>query len=153
MALSGWQINGITTIESGTPFDILSNRDTNFDGILTDRPLVVGNPLLSSGRSRSEKIAEYFNTAAYAVPPAGQLYGNSPRNPILSPGYFDTDISAFKRFPIYAKSDLLFRAELFNTFNNVNLNAPNGTLGTPNFGKITTAGSPRIIQLALKYEF
>jgi len=151
--LSGWQINGITTIESGNPFNIISNRDTNFDGILTDRPEVIGNPLLGSGRSRSQKIAEFFNTAAYALPGTGNLYGNSRRNSLLSPGYVDTDLSAFKRFAVYGESDLLFRGEIFNTFNNVNLNAPNGTLGNPNFGKITSAGAPRIVQLALKFEF
>lgn len=151
--LSGWQINGITTLENGTPFNILSNVDTNFDGIATDRPDVTGNPLLGSGRSRAQKISEFFNTSAYSVPPSGQLYGNSPRNPIIGPGYVDTDLSGFKRFALYEQSDLLFRAEVFNTFNNVNLNAPNGTLGNANFGKITTAQDPRIIQLALKLEF
>lgn len=151
--LSGWQVNGITTLESGSPFNIVSNRDTNFDGVNTDRPEVTGNPRLGSGRSRSQKIAGFFNTAAYALPTTGNLYGNSRRNPLLSPGYVNTDLSAFKRFAIYGERNLLFRAEMFNAFNNVNLNAPNGTLGNANFGKITSAGSPRIAQLALKLEF
>jgi hypothetical protein len=151
--VNGWQINGITTLSSGSPYNVLSGVDTNLDGIATDRPDRVGDPSLGGGRSRSQKIAGYFNTAAFAVPVTGTPYGDSPRNPLIGPGYVNTDISAFKRFAIYEQSTLLFRAEIFNVFNNVNLNNPNGTLGSTNFGKITGAGSPRIVQLALKYEF
>jgi hypothetical protein len=151
--LNGWQINGITTIASGSPFNVLSGVDSNLDGIATDRPDRVSNPGLGSGRSRSQKIAEYFNTAAFAVPAAGTPYGNSPRNPLIGPGYVNTDLSAFKRFAIYEQSKLLFRAEVFNVFNNVNLGTPNATLGSAQYGKITSSNSPRIMQFALKYEF
>lgn len=51
------------------------------------------------------------------------------------------------------KSDILFRAEFFNAFNNVNLSNPTGTLSSTQFGKITAANQPRIMQFALKYEF
>ena len=95
----------------------------------------------------------HFNTAAFTVPQANTPYGNSPRDPLIGPGYVDTDISAFKRFAIYEKSDLLFRAEVFNAFNNVNLSNPNGTLNSAQYGKITASNTPRIMQFALKYEF
>jgi hypothetical protein len=151
--IDGWQINGITTLSTGAPFNVTSNVDTNLDGISTDRPNLTGNPRLGSGRSRAEKIAEYFNTAAFTVPSAGTPYGNSPRNPLVGPGTVNTDISAFKRFALYEKSDLLFRGELFNVFNNVNLSGPNGTVGNAKFGQITGAGNARVVQFALKYEF
>jgi hypothetical protein len=151
--LNGWQINGITTLSTGSPFNIVSGVDTNLDGIATDRPDRVGNPSLGGGRSRAQKIGEYFNTAAFAVPPAYTPYGNSPRNPLVGPGHVNTDISAFKRFAIYEESKLLFRGEVFNAFNNVNLNNPNGNLGSSQFGRITGAGTPRILQVALKFEF
>ena len=151
--LDGWQINGITTLSTGNAFNVQSGVDTNLDGIATDRPNRVGNPNLGGGRSRAQKIAEYFNTAAFAVPPAGTPYGNSPRNPLIGPGYVNTDLSAFKRFAIYEKNDLLFRAEVYNLFNNVNLGNPNGTLNSAQYGKITSSNMPRIMQLALKYEF
>lgn len=151
--LNGWQINGITTLASGSPFNVLSGVDTNLDGIATDRPDRVGDPNLGGGRSRAQKIAEYFKTTAFAAPAAGTPYGNSPRNPLIGPGYVNTDLSAFKRFAVYEKSDLLFRAEVFNVFNNVNLGNPNATLSSSKYGKITSSNSPRIMQLALKYEF
>jgi hypothetical protein len=151
--LNGWQINGITTLAKGSPFNITSGVDSNLDGIATDRPNRVENPNLGGGRSREQKIAEDFNIAAFAVPAAGTPYGNSPRDPLVGPGYVNTDLSAFKKFAVFEKSDLLFRAEVFNLFNNVNLGTPNGTLTSAQFGKITSSNSPRIMQFALKYEF
>ena len=81
------------------------------------------------------------------------MHTSSPRNPLVGPGYVNTDISAFKKFAIYKESNLLFRGELFNLFNNVNLGNPTATLSNAKFGQITSAGSPRVVQFALKYEF
>ncbi len=80
----------------------------------------------------------------------GQPYGNSSRNPLLGPGTIQTDISAFKRFSLFDRASLLYRAELFNLFNRTNLGNPNGTLGNANFGRITSAGAPRQVQMAPK---
>jgi hypothetical protein len=46
-----------------------------------------------------------------------------------------------------------FRAEIFNVLNRVQLNNPLSALNSPNFGLITSAVDPRIVQLALKYMF
>ncbi|HEX5283015.1 MAG TPA: TonB-dependent receptor [Bryocella sp.] len=153
--LSGWQLNGIERLTSGSPFNVTSNKDTNLDGISnTDRPNLVRDPSLGGGRSRQDKIAQFFNTAAFqAVTDPNQPYGTAPRDSVLGPGYVDTDISAFKRFATWKEQNLLFRAEIFNLFNNVNLNNPNGVLGNANFGKITGSGPARIAQFALKYQF
>lgn len=151
--LDGWQVNGITSLSTGSPFNILSNVDTNDDGIATDRPNLVGNPRIAGNRSRSQKISEFFNTSAFSVPAANSGPGDSPRDPLVGPGYVDTDLSAFKRFALMHDSDLLFRGEVYNLFNNVNLSNPNGTVGNGNYGKITGTSAPRIVQFALKYEF
>lgn len=152
--LSGWQLNGIETLSTGNPFNITSNVDSNFDTLTAgDRPNVIGNPHLGGGRSKQDKIAKFFNTSAYAAPPVGQPYGNSPRNPLIGPGTVRTDISAFKRFNLHEQWNLLYRAEIFNLFNNTNLGNPNGTLGNANFGRITSADIPRQVQMALKLEF
>jgi TonB dependent receptor len=151
--LGNWQVNGITTIRTGTPFTVTSGVDSNLDGINTDRPNVIGNPILAGGRSRAQKIQGFFNTAAFAQVPAGVPYGNSGRNSQIGPGYLDTDFSAFKNMPVWRESNLQFRAEFFNIFNNVNLSNPNGTMTSPLFGKISASSPARIIQFALKYSF
>lgn len=154
--VSGWQVNGITTIRSGVPYNVLSGVDSNLDGIATDRPNVVGVIPLSNSRSRTQKINEYFNIAAFAQVPAGVPYGNAQRNVQIGPGFINTDLSGFKNFTLYKESNLQFRAEFFNLFNNVNLANPNTTETSPSFGKVSalyTNYSPRVIQFALKLSF
>ncbi len=153
--LGNWQLNGITTLQTGNPFNITSGVDTNLDTVLTDRPNTIGNPILSGSRGRDAKIAQYFNTAAFAQVPVGTAnpYGNTSRNSLIGPGIVNTDFSAFKNFPIAHESQLQFRAEFFNLFNNVNLFNPNGVLTSPLFGRITNSANARVIQFALKYSF
>lgn len=151
--LSGWQLNGITRLQSGSPFNVTSGADSNFDGTTNDRPNLVGIPYLPTNRSRRDKITRYYNVAAFAAPPAGQPYGNTQFDMLFGPGYKDTDLSAFKTFPIYKEANILFRADVFNLFNNVNFNNPVGTINAGNAGQLTTAQSPRILQFALRLSF
>jgi hypothetical protein len=150
---SGWQVNGITTLRSGQPFNVTSGTDTNFDGTNNDRPNVVGNPHLPGGRGRVATKNAFFSTAAFVIPLAGTPYGNTPFNMLYSPKYVDTDLSVFKTFPIDRRITLQLRGEVFNLFNTVNMNAPNSTQSSPAFGTISTAGAPRIVQLALRLSF
>jgi len=151
--LSGWQINGVTILRSGQPFNVTSGMDTNFDGTINDRPNVVGNPNLQAGRGRIATAKAFFNTNAFVAPPAGTPYGNASFNMLYGPKYVDTDLSAFKTFLLYREIALQFRGEVFNVFNNVNLNAPNSTRSSPAFGTISGAVAPRIVQLALRLSF
>jgi Carboxypeptidase regulatory-like domain/TonB-dependent Receptor Plug Domain len=150
--LSGWQLNGITSIHSGSPFNVTSGKDTNLDGVNNDRPATVGSPTINGG-SRAERSAEYFNTAAFAQLPPNTPYGSTGYNSLVGPGYVNTDLSIFKNFTIREEASLQFRAEAFNLFNNVNLNNPNSVLTSPQFGQITSASSPRILQFALRLSF
>ena len=157
-ALSGWQLNGITRVQSGQPFNVTSGVDTNYDNTNNDRPNVIGNPELGGGRSRADKIASYFNVAAFAIPsqtlPRPAPYGNAQFDMLFGPGYTNTDISAFKNFPLYREMNLQFRAELFNVINNVNLNSPAANISAAAArGRITASGSPRIAQFALRLSF
>jgi hypothetical protein len=146
-------LNGITTLSTGSPFTVTSGVDSNLDSILTDRPNTIGNPSLGGGRSRTDKIHEFFNTAAFAQVPANVPYGNTRRNSIVGPGLINTDFSGFKNIPVWKESFVQFRAEFFNLFNNVNLTNPNGVLTSPLFGRISGSANARIIQFALKYNF
>ena len=149
--LSGWQVNGITTLHSGSPFNITSGKDTNLDGSNNDRPDMVANPTIASGRA--QRIAQYFDTSAFAQVPADTPYGNTGYNALVGPGYVNTDLSIFKNFVLPGETSLQFRAEAFNVFNNVNLDNPNSVLTSPQFGRITGASSPRIIQFGLRFAF
>jgi hypothetical protein len=154
--LSGWQVNGITTLRTGVPYNVLSGVDANRDGIATDRPNVVANPVVGGHRSRTARISAFFNTAAFAQVLPGVPYGNAQRNVAIGPAFINTDLSGFKNIPIWRESTVQFRAEVFNIFNNVNLANPNTTETSPSFGKISALyanSSPRVIQFALKYKF
>jgi hypothetical protein len=78
--LSGWQIKGLTILRSGQPFNVTSGTDTNFVGTGNDRPNLIGNPHLPSRRCKIETTKAYFNTSAFATPPPGTPYGNTPFN-------------------------------------------------------------------------
>jgi hypothetical protein len=151
--LNGWQVNGLTTLRSGQPFNVTSGTDTNFDGTLNDRPNVVGSPYLPGGRGRVATKNAFFNPDAFTALPAGIPYGNTPFDMLFGPKYINTDLSAFKTFPIYKEANVQFRGEVFNVFNNVNMNLPNSTKSSPAFATISGASSPRIVQFALRFAF
>lgn len=150
----GWQTNGIMALQTGAPLNIVNGVDISRTGIGQDRVDIVGNPALSSDRPRGERILRWFNTQAYAEPAPG-TFGTLGRNTDRGPGLATVDFSTFKNFamPWSEVHKLELRAEFFNLFNRVNLNNPNTTRINALFGRITSAGEPRIIQLGLRYAF
>lgn len=152
--LAGWQTNGILTLQSGAPITISNGVDISLTGINQDRVDIVGDPGFSGDRSRGDQIAQWFNRAAFAQPAPG-TFGTIGRNTLRGPGLNTFDFSAFKNFvmPFAEKHKLEFRAEFFNLFNRVNLSNPNTARNNVLFGRITSAGDPRIIQLGLRYAF
>ena len=149
--LKGWQLAGIATLQSGVPIAITQVTNFNaFAGFGTQRPNRVADPALpASDRSP----ARWFNTDAFQVAPQFTL-GNSSRNPVRGPGYRNVDLALIKRTPLGGgRTTLEFRAEAFNLTNTPPLGAPNGVLGSPGFGSITSAGDPRVVQLGLKVIF
>jgi hypothetical protein len=148
----GWDLNGIMILQSGTPFTVVAGRDNSFSGVNADRADLIGNPYLPTDRPRSELINRYFNTDAFAFNAIG-TFGTAGRNIIRDPGTISTDVGLFKNIPLWEKHRIQFRAEAFNVINRVNLGSPNANRSAVAFGRITSAGSPRVIQLALKYQF
>jgi hypothetical protein len=132
--------------------NVLSGVDSNVDGIAQDRPDVVGNPNFTDSRTRAQQIAKFFDTTAFAPVAAGVLYGNAGRNVIIGPGAVNWNAAAMKEFalPIREKMRLQFRTDFFNALNQVNLGNPNVTRSNGNFGRITSAASPRQLQFGLK---
>lgn len=153
--LGGWQTNYIFSNRTGVNDTVLSGSDNAASGVAGQFADVVPGQLqyLPKGRSKSDRIAKWFNTSAFTANAVGTP-GNSSRNIIRDPAStLNLNFSLFKKFPIYHESTLQFRAEAFNLLNHANLGAPNLTVNSANYGKITTASDPRIMQLALRLAF
>ena len=153
--LSGWETYGIVTLQSGRPFTVallsdIDNSGTGRSGLgfgANDRPNIIGNPLLGSPTPE-----QWFNTAAFAFPPRG-TFGNAGRNILEGPGYQNFNASLVKNTALSERFKLQLRAELFNLFNHPNFNLPDNFLGSPTFGRITSAREPRHIQFGVKVLF
>jgi hypothetical protein len=150
----GWQLNGIVTFQTGRALTITSGLDNSFSGINLDRADLVGNPILSDDRPKADKILRWFNTDAFAINAPG-TFGNTGRGILTGPSFFNTDLSMFKKvvMPFAESHSLELRAEAYNAFNHVNLGNPTTNRSSGNFGRILSAGSPRIMQFGLRYAF
>jgi carboxypeptidase family protein/TonB-dependent receptor-like protein len=154
LVFRGWQVSGTLFLSSGTPFTVVSGVDRSLQGVGRDRPDLLGDPRLSNDRPRSEKLARYFDISKLALNPEGQ-FGSSGRNILIGPGAAALNLGLSKRFPLGREDKgLQFRAEAFNALNQPDFGNPGSNLSAPaNFGRITSAGPGRTIQLALKLEF
>lgn len=150
--LGGWQHNGIVALYSGTPFSVVSGIDNSLTGVNQDRADLIGDPVLGADRSKGEKILRYFNTSAFRLNTEG-TFGTAGRNILRAPGTVNIDMSLFKNIPLWEQHTFQLRGEFFNVPNRTNLGGPNANFSSSLFGRITSAGSPRVIQLALKYIF
>ncbi len=152
--LGGWQIGGITTFSSGFPFTVVTGADRSLRGVGADRPNLIGDPRLPTGRPTGELVAKYFNTSAFEPNGPGQN-GTAGRNILRGPGFNNFDFTVIKRtkLPGLESHFVQFRVEFFNLFNHPNFFNPVSNLASPNNGRILSARDPRIIQFALKYEF
>ena len=147
--LGGWQLSSIVSLQSGDQVWITQATNTSRMFSRSIRPNLVSNPVLAQGGT----IDRWFNLDAFQPPPALTV-GNSPKFPgIQGPGLANLDMSIIRFFPVPLREGMKFelRGDFFNTLNHTNLNAPSGTLGTPNFGRVTSARLPRTIQVGLKF--
>ncbi|MGJ5817282.1 carboxypeptidase regulatory-like domain-containing protein [Paludibaculum fermentans] len=151
--LGGWQTSGIATFRSGFPYTVRSGTDRALSSIGQDYADVIGDANLAGGRSKADQIARYFNTAAFTLAAAG-TFGNAPRNLLRGPKSMNFDLSAVKAIPITERLRAQLRGEFFNAFNNVNFSTPYALANSATrFGRIESAGDPRIVQIALRFEF
>jgi hypothetical protein len=148
--VNDWTLTGIVTLQSGMAVAIGQTTNNNaFAGFGTQRPNLIGDPTLPAGE---RSVARWFNTAAFAATPQFAI-GTSTRNPVRGPGYRNLDIAVSRRVRLRATRSLEFRAEVFNVTNTPPFFAPNTTAGAAAFGTITSAGDPRVVQLAVKFSF
>jgi carboxypeptidase family protein len=175
----GWQVSGITRFQSGSPLSLGVLGSGDLDGSLDItgggdgwRAVMSGDPNLPKSQRTVER---YFNTAVFSPPGVG---GPAPKdlaavNRILAlgntssafgrgPGLNNWDLSLFKNIRIREKLDLQFRAEAYNAFNHTQFSTVNtdakwnyatGAVTSAQFGQITGARDPRILQFALRLNF
>jgi TonB dependent receptor len=150
-AIDGWQVATVLTLQSGTPFSVLTN-ETAYVQARADWVVSGCNPNLSG--SVNSRLTKYFNTACFAPATAVGDFGNTGRNILRGPDQQNVDISLIKFFPVTERVQLEFRTEFFNAFNMVSFANPVNILESANAGQIvaTTTG-PRVIQFALKLAF
>ena len=131
---------------------------------------------IASSGSIEQRLTGYLNPTAFCAPPAinpdgtpttlalcptcATLFGNSGVGILRGPGNFNWDVTLMKNTPIGERQNIQFRAEFFNLFNHAQFTNPNGFPGNliqvnnPATQQITsTSVNPRVIQLALKYQF
>ena len=154
-ALGNWQLNGIYSASTGTPFTVYDSSDPSLQGqspeisgFVGDRPNLVGNP-----NDGPRTASQWFNTSAFQ--PVTQLgtFGNAGRNVVQAAGISNLDFGVSKNFRLAESATLQFRGEFFNILNRVNFGVPNDDISSPTFGQVQSAAPPRQIQFALKLLF
>jgi hypothetical protein len=130
----GWQVNGIVTVRSGSPFNVNLFDDYNGTGEFFPRPDLVGDPYAGTSTPTN-----FLNLSAFKVPctldgsgdtsaagciPGTQHFGNLGRNSLIGPGYGDLDFSVFKKIAITERVNVQLRAEIFNLLNHPNFSSP-----------------------------
>ena len=166
--LGGWQVSGISTFESGSPFTAtvpFDNAHINPSSETQRANPVPGVPLLPSGFKQTRQA--WYNPAAFTVPPP-YTYGTLGRNTLRGPKFGNWDFAMLKNFQITESKNFQFRAEFFNAFNNVNFSPPGGGssggfstlggasttgVGAPGFMQIFSAAAAREIQFSLKFQW
>jgi hypothetical protein len=160
--LDDWAVSGITQFQSGFPIRLDTEDDTeliaSFFFLGTEAPSLIApfqklNPKVASNGLPS--AGYWFNPSDFADPPNGQFNNGTQRTICCGPGLQDWDFSIHKKISIDEQRYFQFRAELFNIFNKTNFYNPDGHFsdGPTEFGKITQAQDPRLVQFALKFYF
>jgi Carboxypeptidase regulatory-like domain len=154
--LEGWQFAGISLFQSGLPYDVYGNVDTEHTG-LSSRPDVIGDTAIPAGSGRTQTGPPI---TAFAIAPFGSP-GNLGRNVFVGPRLINTDLVLSKTQSLTERVQMQLRFEVYNLFNRVQFSQPGNNLANPGtFGISTTTltrsdgtSSNRQIQLALKLRF
>lgn len=156
---NGWQANTIASLSTGTPFTVYDSADVSqqgsapeITGFYSSRPNLISNPNAGQPHTPNEWVSRAPFQQLNPVTQAGQ-FGNEGRNVVRGPGIEDVDLSLFKYFDVSETMRVQFRAECFNLLNHPNFGLPENDLESPAFGQILQAGSPRLLQLAIKVMF
>ena len=164
--VNDWAVSGIAEFQSGFPIRLDTEDDTELIASIfflgTEAPSLVApfqklNPrhTLTNNSLGVSAPGYYFDPGDFQDPPTGQFNNGTPRSLCCGPGLQNWDFSIHKKFLFDEKRYFQFRAEFFNIFNHTNFYNPDGHFsdGPTEFGRITEAQDPRLVQFALKFYF
>ena len=158
-ALGGWQVSGILSIYSGTPFFVTANGGSLNTPGSTQTANQVGPVSYPHGINVG---SPWFSTSSFAQP-VGVAFGSVGRNNMFGPALFALNLSLFKHFKFTERFDLELRGEAFQATNTPQFSNPQASLTSATFGYVTgTVGSGsgvngvgggRAVQLGAKVTF
>jgi len=163
--LGGWQVNGIAQFQTGAPFSVATSDDFAGIGAVGEGQAwdMLGDwKLPRSERKFSQGAADqnfWFRTklpdgSPLFVPPAQGTFSKSQtRNMLYNVGFQNWNLAVFKDFRIREGHTLQFRSEFFNFPNHPNWGGADSNPRSGTFGKVTSKGGNRNVQLALRYNF
>jgi outer membrane receptor protein involved in Fe transport len=145
----GWQYSGFVFLRSGTRFGVTGN--TSLNNTQTNRPDRIADGNLPSDQRTLDR---WYDTGAFVRHPDWATYGNAGTNPLFADGMSQLDSSIFKTFNVTERGRLVFRWDIFNTFNHPDFNPPTARVGSSSNGRVTsTAVSSRGMQFGLRLLF
>lgn len=147
--LGNWRADLIQSIHSGTPWNPFVDGDWANVGRDDSyiRPNLIGNPAPAHQTAQM-----WVDPSAFSIPQFA--YGDVARDSFRSKSVFNTDFTLSKQFPISERTQLQFRAEVYNLFNIMNYDVPDPDLSDPSFGQITNlVTTPRQFQFGLRLSF
>jgi hypothetical protein len=163
--VGGWRLSGLGNIRSGRPFTARAgNNDSTLAGPRSVGISAFADCLRDGSLSGSDRtIDRWFDSTAFATPTAlnpttGTVQarlGNCGRNTLRGPGITNFDFSLARSFAYFGEGrDLEVRLEVFNMFNTPQFGLPERNINSGSVGRITSlAGDPRVMQLAMKFNF
>ena len=149
-AIGGWQVNGITTYQSGLPLAISAS---NTAGLFNPRTSANNNG--RSGRlsvPAQDRLIKWFDTSVFSQPAPFTFGAAGARiHDLRAHGTRNFDLSLFKEFHAIEKLRVQFRVEALNAFNRVQFSGPNTSVTSSSFGRVSAqANAPRQVQFGLK---
>ena len=158
MVVGGWELNGILTLHTGTPINVVRGASlTTCPGV---RPDLIGDPYHIPESLRNEPNTDwYFNPQAFDVSKYSGSHACDPgtlsRNYLRGQSFASADASIFKNFTFRENLRLQTRLEAFNVSNTPHFAGADGVFTDGTFGQVKAppSGSMRVVQLAAKIIF
>jgi hypothetical protein len=147
----GWQVSGITTYQSGTPFSVINNAGTTGVGVLDNAGVANGvgagsfpdvsiNPAPPALTTNASSFGPLLGNPNEFVAPRGLTFGDAGRNFLNNPSRLNFDMSLLKHFFVHEGDQLEFRAEAFNIFNHTQFRLYNPDLGNTGSNTVSCYG-------------